>query len=1011
MIQDKDTENNTITVKVNDTDETIELEVEHISHFIQAYKTLEAMYNGERYRGVAYVFTALSAETDAVTSGFGLKSLQVPLLDNLTDWLGKVGIFKRDSDKANKSFNDVLDSGIESFLDSYQTLASKTTFDKGDFKKAVIAYKGKNRRYRKVAVVESLSDTIEERLPKAEAEEAISSALRYLFKPPFMTFNYSASIKSIRATLTKVLSEELLRDAIDDHFANVANDSAYKNKLLSELSLALGLADYSSLLSQLKTNDWTKIKGLEDTLTLYIDGAYGSKIESIMTKSFGPFMQAHAKINASFKAMFKMYKEVYDFEIKEVRKKSANGRVSDAQKLEIIKMLKPLFPAIKGPMSEDGDKDIEVIKTGTASPTSDARELSAAQTKLKSKNNSIVTKKVQHDIAEFEQAISSGSVIPIHFIDAALISFVSNEVREGFVSVHDAIIVRMGLIGSTSSIYNRGVFEVNKKYSFIAEIQKSLIESKKAYETFMSDNNKDFNFSDMRVDYNDPTAIKEEKVKTNPDTEDQQIDEDDDYSITLNDLFDEMSTFSEETEKQRTNLFEEFKTKGFSIAHMASMVSGIFAMDSNGKILKATDNEWENENIVDISDETLAKVTAENDEFEKNHGDMFEEADTFYFDAKRNKIGVPSMSSTDPKLNASYQVFKAHEIRHALTYGWLSDKKNKAEASYLVKSLKFAFKKLKNQDDEKVRMLKDRLSYALEKSTDFEVAAEAIAILSAEPNIREAFLEKFNSKQQSKLSKILDAIKKFLGIATASNVVPIIDTIVSQGSVNTSKDGKGVFSSGLYEGGNTKNELGVRKEIAFKFAKKEALFKKKQNYLKRKYSEYIIIGIRSYKIDKITLNEDESMTVRFKEANGKGDYKIYTFPKNSIISKPTKKDGGKIAVEGLSKIRANMDNITLTKDEIVALRKTFNEEYDAPVIPLEPEKKEKTEEKKEEKTDVVLKETNINDEINLFNYEAFFKNGEPNIESNSAMDGIIPVDNETLNEIKSVIEAEQKKCR
>lgn len=146
-----------------------EFEVDHIGHYLQAVEAVKA------YENSTSKFTvSITAEFDALTSGFGIKSMQFPVLENMNSWLEKVGVF---TDRSIKSMNDVLSE--DGFYDSYQTLAK-------DIRKGKIVPESDE-----FGIWSELSKV----LPEA-VNGKVYKELRDLFKLPFMTFNYSAGYKS-----------------------------------------------------------------------------------------------------------------------------------------------------------------------------------------------------------------------------------------------------------------------------------------------------------------------------------------------------------------------------------------------------------------------------------------------------------------------------------------------------------------------------------------------------------------------------------------------------------------------------------------------------------------------------------------------------------------------------------------------------------------------------------------------------------------------------------------------
>lgn len=460
------------------------IEIEHLGHALQAFKFLSA-----RAANKGKVFnSAITAEFDAVTSGFGLKNLQMPIIGSIDSWLQKVGIiFNTDPvlNTAKKaSMNDVLDSG--DVRDSYQTLAS-------DVKQ--VSFEAMLSELRaEEGTVPSVTDSdfsrnlwsaLSEVLPQLDSEGRVSSALRNLFKYPFMTFNYSASIKSIRKNL---LTGELLTGLAKQMAA--ADISKLDDPIVKLMRAYVGKkGDLGKLQMDIRNKAMDRIKkpgsphSLEKYLGQMIEASYGAQVERILTEQFAPFVKAQEKINTAFKAMFEVFFVAFEKELDNARR---NGPVSVAQEKAIYDKLKSKWPMIKGPLSnmeqeiQEGD-GIGIYDTQTGSPYGAYAGRKPARAKLTPEMAAKMGQKdvrVSQMIKQMSAAIAAGSVVPIHYIDGAIMSQTINSLAskgvKGITAIHDAIMVPLVSMAEGQKAYNQQVLEVNANYSFINEIVHSL---------------------------------------------------------------------------------------------------------------------------------------------------------------------------------------------------------------------------------------------------------------------------------------------------------------------------------------------------------------------------------------------------------------------------------------------------------------------------------------------------------------------------------------------------------
>lgn len=448
----------------------VKVKPEHIGHFLQGMDFLEKALTGDKFS------SSLSAEFDAVTSGLGIKLLQMPILRSLDKnklkaplgtmwyWLNKVGVFKPTqlSSKGITSMNDVLDStGFyddgNRFYDSYQSLAVDTNIDVSKLED-----NAEESIYKKITVpnIKRIYNGIEKVLPKLDADGSVSSALRTLFKDPFMTFNYSAGLRSIRGSLARNMTGKLLNEIAK------ANPD-YKDT--AEFLAKEGGISVSELIERLREEKASTIMigkvSIEDILLKTIDSSYGAKVEEIMKSNFGEFMEAHENINNAFKAMFRVFNHKYQKAINAI----PSGELTAEKKLEVIDSLREYFPVIKGPLSVELNEGVHVYSTGTVDPKDENARQAAAQTYLKdrvdSKGNKVDSIKANYMIKAFEEAMSAGSVIPVHYIDAAMMAQLTK--GKDITAIHDAIIPPLSRAKAKIKDYNKAMVEIGRSYSMI----------------------------------------------------------------------------------------------------------------------------------------------------------------------------------------------------------------------------------------------------------------------------------------------------------------------------------------------------------------------------------------------------------------------------------------------------------------------------------------------------------------------------------------------------------------
>lgn len=484
-----------------------EVEIEHLGHFFQGLNAIRAYKkagNGEQPFEVS-----LSVEFDAITSGFILKLLQLPIMsfEKMKLWLSKGGVFLASTDEEKKALDNITNSGQEisegRLIDSYRTLAQGmdvTGFEVGEKNKekwkALQEVLPKIKDKKEVEVLEATDSSTkededgEDRL-KTEIIDIVTSEGRALFKDPFMTFGYAAAIKSIKRHLGFKMISGLPAMMLDDsspeaikkankfinsiHGKELTDNEikAFKETLKNTSFEDIQINNYVTVKD--KTGNEMKVKAgkveIAGKLREIIETTYGSNVEQILTAEFGELIEANNRINNSFKIMFQAWKVAYDTRVQEIS--GGKGLTAD-QENKIFEELKVLFPMIKAPLAgANYMEDSETVAIFSTGLTNAKSGYGPTQTHVNpDKFDGKKTLTVQSMIREFQAAISAGAVVPIHYIDG---SVMTKSLEEGGVlGIHDAKLTGINNAQDEIIKYNKDVYEISKDYSLAKEILKSL---------------------------------------------------------------------------------------------------------------------------------------------------------------------------------------------------------------------------------------------------------------------------------------------------------------------------------------------------------------------------------------------------------------------------------------------------------------------------------------------------------------------------------------------------------
>ena len=468
----------------------LHVEIEHIAHAHQAIQLLKDL----KANGTAT--SSLTAEIDAKTSGFGIKSALMPITEFIKAHLRAVGIDIGSATEDAKAVTEYLDNDTgDNMPDMYQSLGGSMkqvplNIADDKTKSAIDGHTASKlgNRFNKVHLF--LSET--------KIGDMVGKDIRDLFKQPFMEFNYSASLATIRASLALSMAHKA---------AELAMKDADKFKELGFAGITgMTHAEFAATmretrLNQIEVNNHNKAK-LESQLAAAMDLIYGAQVEAAFIAQFEPAIRAQGVINQAYQVMFKQYKKVYDLKLAELRygdvvtvgkdkgQKKEKGAVSVGQYRALLDELRDMFPTIRSPLAEGIDENVAIYSTDTVTADSIETGTRASQIAL----NKDFTKKhgkvslftgdgtesstLQYEIKQFEEAMSAGSVVPIHYFDGSLMALTG--IADGIgdlTMIHDAIMPPIDQLFTVAKEYNKNLYELSlgsKAYALVSELKKSL---------------------------------------------------------------------------------------------------------------------------------------------------------------------------------------------------------------------------------------------------------------------------------------------------------------------------------------------------------------------------------------------------------------------------------------------------------------------------------------------------------------------------------------------------------
>ena len=445
---------------------------------------LQYLVAGDKYETTAMI------ETDAITSGYGIKNMQFPIMldkkgnidaESTLKELEKVGVFSEDS--KYDSYGSRVNGDA---LDSYEEPAKEL----GDEMNKILPKK------LPIAFLKLIDPKI-----KMNKDGTIKTFSRNFMKNPFMVLNYGSGISSITRGIAKEVTNNLYKLAQKYHNTkdkNILND-------IKEIEQFIGI---KGIAGRLRMNSKTfelkpyEINSLQRKILMNTKkgspNTFGNALDKVFKAKYGHFIELTKLTNESLTAQFKVARKILDKRIREryntlfdkYKSKSLVPPITENEIKTIVQELASRFPVLKSALkTKDGEyAPILVAKKERVSFKDDEdAELLGNVTKyamLRDKtivgNNKITV--AAYEVYKLIESYSSGAVIPIHFFDSAVQSKVLKAYKA--LGVHDANYFTLDDVIDGTKFYNENWYNLNKSYS----LMDSLVDS---FNNTFGDNNKD----------------------------------------------------------------------------------------------------------------------------------------------------------------------------------------------------------------------------------------------------------------------------------------------------------------------------------------------------------------------------------------------------------------------------------------------------------------------------------------------------------------------------------------
>lgn len=411
--------------------------------------------------------TNLSVENDSTTSGYDLKFLLFPELQQEgKDYLPKkTGILVgEDIDKVSDTHSLKASEG---FLDIYKTTANEAWKRLPATRNNI---KGKPNE---------VFSALEAALPKIENGK-VSKELRTLMKSPTMIFGYSASENSLENKVAEQLAEMFIKkfmtidmDILSKYDKDQIEDLDVKTLAVLNAFKALGaqakkgkplpLAALKVALHEKEASEVIiDFKGKNYTIQAFLSNevfkpTYGKATSSALTSMYAHTIEINNALNTATKIMSECLRLSVNQRIAEYK-----GTMTDEQYKLLLEQHRNLFPEVALLFSNstvDGLNLVNAEKIKNSNAESSVFRVSPDG--VIGRHNSNI------NVFGIADPGLRGAVLPIHFTDGMLLMMTMQE-HKGILPVFDALV--MSAFGSTeaSTTYNRNGILIGKQFDLFS---------------------------------------------------------------------------------------------------------------------------------------------------------------------------------------------------------------------------------------------------------------------------------------------------------------------------------------------------------------------------------------------------------------------------------------------------------------------------------------------------------------------------------------------------------------
>jgi len=482
----------------------------NMPHALRSYTELLDRHTALQ-KGTVYK-TGIRLETDAITSGYILKMMMMPIfktkdggidMSKIFDQLKKGGVFTKDDWKKLKSFENMKEN--TNVLDAYEypaDIASKKISKPVDEDGNELIGEEKTKK-----LVESKAAI--ELLEEKALKDGVITIIRNMMKNPFMVFNYGSGLTSIITGMVNGGVGNIYSRLTDAGDVDSTTEVRWK-KLAIVTNAILAAAPYTNYNKIKKENRVAKAQKLVDELNSVMDSDLEGEVANILNfkvqkevevgigklikatvnkpirdtfqEAYGEYMEAATTLNSSFSMMFRLVKPKLDKRLDErttewnnENGKGNSGRYTPLPAAEVEKVIFDMrkeLPILELALADENDEKSYALLSKNKS-TEYTSEIDSTIN-----SNSVIVldgdKRTygQSKLYGLVESYSSGAVIPIHFLDGMTQAQVLSKFKA--LGVHDANLFDVANAIEGTKEYNKAIWELTKKYSLTTSVVESV---------------------------------------------------------------------------------------------------------------------------------------------------------------------------------------------------------------------------------------------------------------------------------------------------------------------------------------------------------------------------------------------------------------------------------------------------------------------------------------------------------------------------------------------------------